>query len=138
MRLHERIAGFLDRLTRGRRRVDVVADDAGVKFILDGQTVSPAFSWGEVTEVRVFKRDLGIVDDVRLAFIARGGWYEFSEEQEGFERLGEKMRDVLPEIPADWFTTVVQPPFATNERTLFRRPEPGWPGAVTGEGSPGG
>jgi hypothetical protein len=133
MRLYERIAEFLDRLRRARRRVDVVADDAGVHFALDGRTLSPAFRWGDVTEIRVFKRDLGIVDDVRLAFQAGGGWYEFSEGQEGFGRLGEKMREVFPEIPADWFTGVVQPPFVTNERTLFRRPAPRRPGPITGE-----
>jgi hypothetical protein len=122
MRLRDRILEFLRRPVRARQRLDIVADDAGVRLVLDGRTVSPAFDWGEVTEIRVFKRDLGIVDDVRLAFQVRGRWYEFSEEQEGFGDLGVKILEVFPEVPGDWFSEVVQPPFATNERLLFRRP----------------
>jgi hypothetical protein len=79
----------------------VVVDDVGVRRIRDGHTGSVAFSWGDVTEIRVFKRDLWIVDDVRLAFQTRDGWYEFSEEEQGFEALGTKMREVFPGVPAE-------------------------------------
>jgi hypothetical protein len=133
MRLRERIAQIFDHLVHARQRVYVDADDVGVRLVLDGGTVSRAFDWGDVTEIWVFKRDLGVIDDVRLAFQVRGGWYEFSEEQKGFVQLGEKMREVFPDVPVDWFAGVVQPPFATDERLLLRRPAPQRLDAVSGD-----
>lgn len=117
-----KLAAQLDDFVRGQTRVGIVADNDGVGFILGARTVSPAFRWDDVTENRVFKRDLGIVDDARLAFHVHDRWFGFSEEQSGFARLGQTMCDVFPQITAEWFTEVLQPPFATNERILFRRP----------------
>jgi hypothetical protein len=103
-------------------RIEIVADDVGVSLVKDGERRSPAFAWNDVTEIRTFKRDLYIVDDIRLAFHIRDGWFEFSEDQPGFEALDRKMREVFPEVPPGWFWDVAQPPFATNERELSRAP----------------
>ena len=118
-----RLLAYLNRQQRAGECVTVVADAAGVRRIRDGQTVS-ALGWDDVTEIRAFKRSLWIVDDVRLASETQVGWYEFSEEEQGFGGLGEKMREIFPKIPAEWFAEVLQPPFATNEKTLYRRQEP--------------
>jgi hypothetical protein len=107
-------------MTRSTERIEIVADDAGVGLIVDSTLRSTAFSWNEVTEIRAFKRDLSIVDDIRLAFQVRGGWYEFSEDQPGFDALDRTIREVFPEVPTDWFWDVAQPPFATNETILLR------------------
>jgi hypothetical protein len=101
----------------------VVVNDAGVRRVRDGHAVFPILNWGDVIEIRAFKRDLWIVDDVRLAFRTREGWCEFSEEEGGFEALGQKMCEMFPGVPTDWFEEVLQPPFETRERILFRRDE---------------
>lgn len=41
----------------------------------------------------------------------------------GFARLFDAMHEHFPSIPAGWYRDVMLPPFATNERVLFRRAE---------------
>ena len=110
---------------------ELVADGEGVSLLRDGL---PAlrFHWAEVAEIRTYKADLGVVDDIRLAFLAGGSWHEFGEDTPGFRRLTEAMAEAFPTIPADWLRDVMFPAFATNERTLYRR-SPG-PGGPTEEG----
>jgi hypothetical protein len=120
------IARLLDRakLRHSPREVEVIADDDGVRVVLDDRTISPKFHWSDVTEIRTFKVGLITVDDIRLAFQADGTWHEFSEDWKGFGQLSAKMRENFPGVPADWFAEVMHPPFATNEEILFRRIEP--------------
>jgi hypothetical protein len=121
------ITSLIDRWKRlhGPRLVRVLAGRAGVSVVLDDGTVSPEFPWADVVEIRTFKRDLGVVDDIRLAIQAGDFWYDFSEDLPGFRQLSDEMRAAFPEIPRDWYMDVMQPPFATNERVLFRRAERG-------------
>jgi hypothetical protein len=121
MGLRDRLFKLLHLPARVPERVEILADEVGVRRIRDGQKATAALHWSDVTEIRVFKRDLGTVDDVRLAFHVHEGWYEFSEDEPGFEALGKMMQPVFPEVPEDWYTEAVVPPFATNERILFRR-----------------
>lgn len=122
-------ASFSRLLDRFRRRstsrsVEVLANDDGVKLVLGDGTSLPQFLWVDVTEIRTFKLDLLIYDDIRLAFQAGDLWYEYSEEIEGFIPLTEKMTQVFPTIPEDWHTVVMHPAFATNERVLYQRTIP--------------
>jgi hypothetical protein len=114
---------IIDRLRRRRasRWVEVMANAAGVVVVLDDRAVSPLFRWIDVTEVRTFKRDLGTIDGIRLAFEAGGLWHEFGEDLEGFGRLSDAMSEHIPSIPAGWCADVMHPAFATNERFLCRR-----------------
>jgi hypothetical protein len=119
------IARLIDRWKRrhGPRLVRILADRHGVSVVLDDGTVVPKFQWADVAEIRTFKRDLGIVDDIRLAFQAGEFWYEYGEDLPGFRQLSDEMEAVFLDIPRDWYVEVTQPPFATNERVLFRRAE---------------
>jgi hypothetical protein len=113
-----RLLGAL-KLDRAPRPVDVVADDLGVSSVLANGATSRAFRWRDVSEIRAFKRDLLVVDDIRLAFQADGVWHEFSEELRGFSQLSEVMGDIFESIPLGWHAEVMFPPFTTNERVLF-------------------
>jgi hypothetical protein len=106
MALRDWINCSRNRTERSADRIEILADDVGVSLVIDGKRHVAACSWGEVTEIRTFKRDLYIVDDIRLAFQVRGGWYEFSEDQRGFEDLDRNMRAVFPGVPANWLATV--------------------------------
>src|SRR5262245_11109522 len=80
-----------------------------------------AFRWDEVREAVTFKRDLMTYDDVRLAFLLADGWVEVSEEAAGWPALKEAMARCLPGIPAEWYSEVMFPAFATNYQVLFKR-----------------
>jgi hypothetical protein len=90
MTFREGMAGFLKRLVRARKSIDVVADQDSVKLVVNGQTVFPAFRWGEVTEIRVFKRDLGILDDIRLACQVRGDGTNSARSRQALGNSGKR------------------------------------------------
>ncbi len=80
--------------------------------------------WDEVVEIQTFKRDLFTTDEICLGFCLVGDErVEAWESMIGFEAFSERVRAVFPSIPGDWLAQVVQPPFATNQRTLWRRAE---------------
>ncbi len=116
------VARLIGRWERRRRpqAVEVLVDDDGVGVVLHDGSALPRFRWAEVAEIRTFKLDLGTVDDIRLQFRTADSWEEFSEDLRGFGCLSDKMMEQFPEIPRDWYMAVMQPPFATNERVLFR------------------
>jgi hypothetical protein len=107
-----------------RRRPVVVTlqmDDERVTIQRSDREEPLSFCWRDVEEIRTFKLDLLTTDDVRLAFRVSDGWYELSEEHTGFMELSEAMRAKFPSIPEDWYQEVMQPAFATNQRTLWKR-----------------
>lgn len=91
----------------------------------DPSAVAAHVGWGEVVRIRTYKRDLFGVDQVCLSFErGTGGPVEVHEDMAGFEDLSARLRDRFPVIPADWFGTVVQPPFAENAAVLFEADGP--------------
>ena len=116
-----RILGNLNR-RRPSKVIDLVADQAGVAVVYEGQPPEKLFRWEDVEEIRTFKLDCFTVDDIRLAVRAEGLWHEFSEGCPGFFALTNGMRTAFPCIPEKWYWEVMLPPFATNERVLYRRP----------------
>lgn len=122
-RVFEAVRGVLRIEAANDGVVEVVPDGDGVQYLRADGTVSPAFRWDHVDEIRTFKRDLGTYDDIRLAFAAGGSWYEIGEDVKGFGRLSDAMREHFPSIPAGWYGDVMLPAFATNERVLYRRVE---------------
>jgi hypothetical protein len=112
---------FVSRLRREPVTVTIGADDAGVVGALSNHEHPISFSWRDVEEIQTFKRDLFSIDQICLSFCVSGLWYEFWESDAGFERLAELMQTKFPSIPEGWFGEVAQPPFATNQRTLWKR-----------------
>ena len=119
------IARLIDRWNHRQRSrsVKVVVDDEGVSVVDGNGTILQQFRWADVIEIRTFKLDLGTVDDIRLSFETADLCNDFSEDIEGFRQLSDRMLAVFPTIPRDWYGAVMQPPFATNDRVLFRRSE---------------
>ena len=84
-----------------------------------------AIPWSSVRVIATYKRDLWIYDDIYLAFqAAPDSWVEVSEEEPGFQLLVAEVERRYPDVPRDWFGTVMHPAFATNYRVLWRVAEP--------------
>jgi len=95
--------------------------ETGATIKFDDRT-SMAFSWRDVREIRTYKRDLLTTDEIRLAFLIDNIWCDVAEDVEGFAALVDQIGRVFP-LPEAWYARVMQPPFATNEATLYRREE---------------
>ena len=78
--------------------------------------------WREIRQIDAYKIDLWAVDEVCLGFRfgADDSWIEVSESDGGWRPLLESIRRRFPTIPAGWEYDVLFPPFAANERTLYR------------------
>jgi hypothetical protein len=105
----------------GMITVTVRSDDAGVTLFPLGDHESISFQWPDVDEIRTYKRDLFTTDMICLAFLVADRWIEISEDDDGFTALTEMMAAKFPAIPVDWYAEVMQPTFAMNERTLWKR-----------------
>ena len=77
--------------------------------------------WESINGIRAYKRDLGTIDTICLAFQMSDHWYEVCEEDEGFLGLAEAIRFRFPTVPKDWYSEVMAPAFETDLRTLWRR-----------------
>jgi hypothetical protein len=88
----------------------------------EGET---AVAWADVTYILAFKRDLWAYDRICLEIGTSEGWaIEIDEEMEGWQRVIERLPEYLPGCAAcpDWSGDVALPPFARNEKILFRAP----------------
>jgi hypothetical protein len=90
-------------------------------MLLNGDRFCTRFAWGEVREVATFKRDLGIYDDICLAFRIDDDWIVISEDSEGWPALSAALERHFPTVPPEWYWLVMSPPFETCYRVLYER-----------------
>jgi len=88
---------------------------------LEGKREYARFTWSEVQEIVTFKRDLGIYDEICLAFRVNGRWFEVCEDAAGWSALSAAIDQRFPTIPPDWYQTVMLPPFETCYRVIYER-----------------
>jgi hypothetical protein len=101
------------------RDIELTADGFEVRPH-ESSTVEAALRWDEIQRIRTYKLDLLTVDCICLLFErAAAPPIQISEEWNGFVALMEEMRLRFPGIPADWYESVMQPPFERNEATLY-------------------
>lgn len=81
---------------------------------------SVAVAWSTVSEVWAYKIDLVTTDEAFLQFLFDGQSISVSEEQPGFDNLAAAMAAVFPST-AGWRGAVLQPPFDSSRRLLYRR-----------------
>jgi len=99
----------------------VRADHDAVVQIRSDQEQPATFLWQDIEEIQTFKRDLITYDVICLSFRVASIWYEFWESDAGFQQLAKLMQAKFLSIPVDWYDDAMQPPFATNQRTLWQR-----------------
>lgn len=104
----------------GKYSYKVIVESEG--FALIGTGVERVYvPWLAVREVIAYKLDLITTDEVFLRFDLDIFPFsiEVSEEMEGFEDFKATAEKRL-QFSEGWWSQVLQPPFATNERVLFR------------------
>ncbi len=81
-----------------------------------------SIEWASIRSITAYKRDLITTDLVclQIEFGSEPRYFQISEEWLGFANLTESLASRFA-FPADWQETVVQPPFATNDKILFTR-----------------
>jgi hypothetical protein len=105
-----------------REMVQIQTSDDGLEAIWeDGRT--EAMKWLEVDRIFTYKVDCFAHDMIWLAFERRGHEeaLHIREETEGFQNLMSALGKAFPELNAEWYTNVMQPPFAENLTILFER-----------------
>ena len=81
-----------------------------------------AVRWSSVTRITTYKIDLVTIDCICLWFELDGAPpLEVTEESNGFNDFMDELIARFPTVPADWYATVMQPPFERNEAVLYER-----------------
>ena len=74
----------------------------------------------DVGKVTFYKRDEITSDLICCDVVLSGNVWTFHEELVGWDRLVAHLQK-LPDFDPDWFASVSQPPFASDETVAFAR-----------------
>ena len=77
--------------------------------------------WEDITRLDVYKRDLMTIDSIEMQITYRDKSITISEDLPGWYQFVLKTKSVFKTIPKDWNWEIVQPPFATNYRTIYSK-----------------
>lgn len=77
--------------------------------------------WDEITQINVYKVDKLTVDEISMDIVYGDVYFSLNEELPGWYQFVLKTKEIFPTIPKDWDTAIIQPPFATNFRTIYER-----------------
>ncbi len=99
------------------RNVEIIGcDDDGLTHYFRKKVVR--LRWDDIQKIHAFKRDLGTVDCICLAFITENGIIEISEDAREFSNVLEKLENHLGITP-EWMMTVMFPAFETNLTQIY-------------------
>jgi hypothetical protein len=91
---------------------------------LEDEQGHASLSWGQVTRIEAFKRDLYAVDLICLALETQDSdTLVIHEEMPGWQALLDALPGYLPGFPPEgaWLAKVAIPAFETNLTTLFTK-----------------
>ncbi|MBE9660570.1 hypothetical protein [Mucilaginibacter myungsuensis] len=77
--------------------------------------------WDSISEVNVYKVDLMTIDDIVMEITYNDRLLKITEETEGWNDFTDRLEQRFPTIPNDWWQKVVQPAFATNFTTIYKK-----------------
>ena len=77
--------------------------------------------WSDITELNVYKKDLMTVDEIRMEIVYGEKCFEISEEVPGWYQFISRTKEIFPTIPPTWDFEIIQPPFATNYSTIYKK-----------------
>jgi hypothetical protein len=85
-----------------------------------GSEATADVNWADVRKIVSYKHDNFSHDEIIVAFnLASGEVVEISEEWPDFSSVVEEMKRRFPNIPGDWYSNIMLPPFAANETVLY-------------------
>ena len=77
--------------------------------------------WNEITELNVYKADLGTTDRIEMDIVCGEKGFIISEDLPGWYQFVLKTKLIYPAIPGDWEDEIVHPAFATNWRNIYKK-----------------
>jgi|SRR5215831_2076711 len=92
-------------------------------FIIRYEEICTRIRWKDITELNVYKRDLMTIDSITMDIVYGEMQTTISEDLPGWHQFVERSKIIFPEIPGDWDWVIVQPPFATNYRNIYKKEE---------------
>lgn len=94
-------------------------------FTITHPEIIKTLSWSDINQINVYKTDLVTTDRIDME-IVYGKWsLTIHEELPGWYQFVIKTKEIFPTIPKDWDWEIVQPPFASNYRTIYtKNPNP--------------
>ena len=90
-------------------------------FSITHENFTKTLLWSDITEINVFKTDLFTTDRVDMEIVYGDKAITIHEELPGWYQFVLKTKEIFPSIPKDWDLTIIQPPFATNYRTIYNK-----------------
>jgi len=92
-------------------------------FTIRYEEINHRIQWADITELNVYKRDLMTIDRITMDIVYGDIQMTISEDLLGWNQFVERSKIIFPEIPKDWDWVIVQPPFATNYRNIYKQEE---------------
>ena len=90
-------------------------------FTITYEDFTKRIDWADITQLNVFKVDQITIDRIDMEIVYGDKCITISEELPGWYQFILKTKEIFPTIPKDWDTTIIQPAFATNYRTIYEK-----------------
>ena len=123
-RTQDRLAELLHRKPCASRmpRAFVRLTQGGLEVGPTGEETVASVRWSDVRRIIAYKHDLFGTDEICVGFLTAAdadSWLEVSEEWSGFREAVNKMEELFPSIPKNWYGEVSVPPFERKETVLW-------------------
>jgi len=90
-------------------------------FVYPFKSGRAKIKWAEIERLEGYKKDQWTVDEISMDITWDGWKATFTEGMPGWDELQKKVKEVFPEVPSDWGSTVMLPPFDSNYVLLYER-----------------
>lgn len=90
-------------------------------FTISSENINEKICWSDIVQLNVFKVDFVTTDRIDMEIVLSDRRFTINEELPGWYQFILKTKQVFPEIPKDWDITIMQPAFATNFRTIYKK-----------------
>ena len=77
--------------------------------------------WDNISEINVYKVDLMTIDEIVMEMTYNDRVLTITEETDGWNSFTDKLENIFPTIPVDWWQKVAHPAFATNFATIYKK-----------------
>jgi hypothetical protein len=115
---------------RAGKSFDEIYEDEGAftyfqdGFVMNYESLTMNIKWNDITEINVYKADLMTIDEIRMEIICGDKTFLISEELPGWFQFVLKQKQVCPSIPKDWDIKIIDPAFAANYTTIYKKLQP--------------
>ncbi len=101
------------------KEADIFYKDYG--FVYTYGSINRLFAWNRILKIIAYKADLLTIDEVRLEIWDNDGGITITEEEDFWKDFTGRILEQYPEIDKEWFSKIIQPPFARNETVIYKK-----------------